>query len=654
MKKRYIGAFLSFLLLGSSISTNLFAQQDIFIHSHNDYQRRVPFYQAYAQQLSSVEADIFLSKDGKLLVAHDPEELATASTLDDLYINPLVSLFKKNGNRPWKDSDKKLQLLVELKTASEPTMKALVAKLNAHPEVFNPTVNPYAVQVVITGEFVPSPVEFAKYPSYIKYDGLITEKYTPEQFKQVAYISVPFTEYADWNGKGTLKIADHKKVTEVIDKIHAQGKPIRFWGTPDHLTAWNTFYRMGVDIINTDSPEACANFFDKFTDKNYRIDGDHNVKVSGITKTDRLDKATAGFKGFDNNKIQLTKGIPIYTPTYKNDGAKTPVKNIILLIGDGMGLAQINMGETVNNGLTLLNFKHLGLQKNSSKDAYTTDSAAGGSSLATGEMTNNRHISMSADGKPHPSMTDVAVDRGLAAGVVTLGNIADATPAAFYGHATERDYTDELTNYLLDGKLTLLNGAGMPVLTIERRDNRNLAEELKSKYRVTTSIDEINKANDKVICIDERMDQAATQESIGLLADATREAIKKLTKTNDKGFFLMVEGAKIDYAGHSNSVPGSVNEMLSFDLAIAEALKFADSNGETLVIVTADHETGGLTLVDGDRKTGLITAYYVTDDHTPVMLPVFAYGPGAQSFMGVYQNTQIFHNMKALLGTKNK
>ena len=112
----------------------------------------------------------------------------------------------------------------------------------------------------------------------------------------------------------------------------------------------------------------------------------------------------------------------------------------------------------------------------------------------------------------------------------------------------------------------------------------------------------------------------------------------------------MVEGAKIDYAGHANSLPGSVVEMLSFDLAVAEALKFADNNGETLVVVTADHETGGLTLIDGDRSTGLITGYYVTDDHTPIMLPVFAYGPGSQDFCGVYWNTQIFHKIKALLG----
>ncbi len=648
MKKRYIGAFLSLVLLGAGFPATTFAQKDIFIHSHNDYQRRVPFYQAYAQQLSSVEADIFLSKDNQLLVAHDLYELPTASTLDELYINPLVHLFKQNGGKPWKDSDKKLQLLIELKTPATPTLDMVVQKLNAHPEVFNPAVNPYAVQIVITGEFVPKPADFSKYPAYIQFDGLLDEKYTPKQLARVAYISVPFFEYAQWNGKGTLVTDQKKKVEAVIDQIHAMGKPIRFWGTPDHVTAWNTFHTMGVDIINTDVPELCADFFHNFDDKNFVISPDHANAHEGITKTDRLDKTTAGFQGFDNKKLQLSKGIEIYQPAYLNDGIRKPVKNIIFLIGDGMGLAQINAAASVNKGLSLFGFKYLGLQKNSSKDAFTTDSAAGGSALATGESNNNRHISMADDGTVYPSMSDVATSKGMKAGVVTWGNIADATPAAFYGHSTERDNADEITEWLLKGNLTLLNGSGMHILT-DRKDKRDLTNELKSQYNITTSIDEINSKSGKVICIDERMEQAATAETIGLLAEATKESIKKLSENNKNGFFLMVEGAKIDYAGHANSLPGSVVEMLSFDMAIAEAMKFADSNGETLIVVTADHETGGLTLVDGDLETGKITARYMTDDHTPIMLPVFAYGPGSADFIGVYKNTQVFHKMKALL-----
>ena len=111
----------------------------------------------------------------------------------------------------------------------------------------------------------------------------------------------------------------------------------------------------------------------------------------------------------------------------------------------------------------------------------------------------------------------------------------------------------------------------------------------------------------------------------------------------------MVEGAKIDYAGHANSLPGSILETLSFDLAVQEALKFADTNNETLVIVTGDHETGGLTLIDGNIETGEVVALYVTDDHTPMMLPVFSYGPHANKFTGVYKNTEIINRIKSLI-----
>lgn len=622
------------------------AQQRILIHSHNDYAQRVPFYQAYAQQAYSIEVDLF-AENGVLLVGHDKEDLLPDATFDDMYLNPIVKLFKQNGGKAWKGSDDQLQLMIELKTPTTPTLDLVIDKLKAYPEIFDPQINPNAVKVVITGN-VPKPSEFAKYPLFISFDGLIDESYTPEQLKRVALISPPFHEYAIWNGKGALKTNEKIKVEAAIKKAHDMGKPIRFWGTPNSVTAWNTLHQMGVDIINTDKVEACTDFFHNFEDKNYHIVGNAHEYAEGVTKTDRLDKTTSGFQGFDRKKLQLSKGIDVYTPTYRNDGPDKPVKNIIFLIGDGMGLAQMNVAETVNKGLTVFKIKNIGLQKNNSKDNYTTDSAAGGSALATGQAHYNRHISMSENGEVYPSMADVAYDRGMSTGVVTWGNLADATPAAFYGHSTERDNADEITNWLLEGKLTLLNGSGIEVFE-GRKDAKSFMSELTKKYRLSRSIDDINKADDKVICVDDRMDLAASEETIGLLAQSTREAIAKLTKASDKGFFLMVEGAKVDYAGHANSLPGSVVEMLSFDLAIKEALKFADSNGETLVVITADHETGGLTLVDGDKEKGLITARYMTDDHTPIMLPVFAYGPGSDNFKGVYVNTAIFHKMKALL-----
>ena len=187
------------------------------------------------------------------------------------------------------------------------------------------------------------------------------------------------------------------------------------------------------------------------------------------------------------------------------------------------------------------------------------------------------------------------------------------------------------------------------VSEFKRSDGVDLISELEKQYDFVRSVDEITARKGKVICIDETMDDAAEQANLTLLADATKASIAKLQERGGKGFFLMVEGAKIDYAGHSRCLPGSIIEMLSFDLAVAEALKFADTNGETLVIVTADHETGGLVVVDGDGHTGRVTGVYVSDDHTPAMLPVFAYGPGADKFCGTYMNTEIARRIKSLI-----
>lgn len=621
------------------------AQPPVLIHSHNDYARRVPFYQAYAQQVASIEADVFL-RDGKLLVGHEVGELSPDMTFEALYVEPVVTLFKRNGGRAWRDSDRHLQLMVELKSETGPTLRAVAEVLGRWPEVFDPAVNPDAVRVTVTGR-VPEPADFGDYPAYIRFDGAWDAEYTPGQLERVALISADFKRFSQWNGKGSIIPAEREKLERVIDKAHAWDKPVRFWGAPEGVTVYYTFYDMGIDYINTDRPELCAEFFNDFGNKNFQI-GERRAASSTVTGTKRLDKATRDFKGFQSDKLQLSKGIDVYTPTYRNDGGKGKVKNVIFLIGDGMGLSQIVAAFYANKGLSTLQMKYIGLQQNNALDAFTTDSAAGGSALATGERHDNRHISMSPEGVPYPSLSDFFHDRGLPVGVVTLGNIADATPTAFYGHSVERDNADELTRCLMDGRIDLLCGSGIREFT-RRKDGIDLVGELEKQYDFVRSVDGIDAAKGKVICIDEAMDDAAEEANLTLLADATRASIAKLQERGGDGFFLMVEGAKIDYAGHSRCLPGSIIEMLSFDLAVAEALKFADTNGETLVIVTADHETGGLVVVDGDEHTGRVTGVYVSDDHTPAMLPVFAYGPGADKFCGTYMNTEIARRIKSLI-----
>lgn len=617
----------------------------VLIHSHNDYWRPVPFWTAYSSKLYSYEADIYYV-DGQIYVAHDREDIKPENTLEKLYIEPIVSVYKANEGKPWKDAKHGIQLLVDIKDETDPSMQALSEAFGRYPEVFDRSVNPYGVQIAITGNF-PEPEDFDKWPKFMGIDGRLDIDYTPEQFERVVLISEYLRDFVKWNGKGTLIPEQEEKLKEVIDRVHKMGRPIRFWSTPECETTYYTFYNLGIDFVNTDDPASASAFFSNFANKSFQVGAAAAVE-GGVTRFANLDKTTRDFAGFQNDKLQLSKGIETYDPSYGKIGKK--VKNVIYLIGDGLGLNQATAAYYANkNQLTIFNINDIGFQVNNALGAFTTDSAAAGSALATGEANANRHISSTVDGQDIPSLSDFFDQKNYSVGVLTLGNIADATPSAFYGHNVERDNADEITRYLLNGHVDLLCGSGMREFT-KRNDGVDLIRDLKkSGYAFITDASAITDQKGKVICIDERMDEAVEESTMNFLADATKDAIEYLQTQSDKGFFLMVEGAKIDYAGHAKSVPGSIIETFSFDLAVAEALKFADQNGETLVVVTGDHETGGLVLLDGDEQTGRVMGVYVTNDHTPAMLPVYAYGPGAEKFTGVYRNTEIARRIKSMI-----
>lgn len=642
--KRILSISLTFL-----VTLAAYAQQlPIIYHSHNDYNRTVPFWEAYSQHCASIEADVFL-QDGEILVAHNRKDVTAERSLRKMYIEPIVKTFRENGGRMWKGSDDRLQLVVDLKTGE--SLPGVIALAEEYPDVFT-TEN--GVKIVITGN-EPAPEDFGKWPSWLWFDGDFKDgklNYTPEQLKRIAMISTDFRKFArNWNGKGRMINSELEAVTKAIETAHEAGKPIRFWDAPEGTTAYFTLHKLGVDFFNTDYPAQCALFFSNWTNKNFRI-GRHAVQA-GVTGTKRLDKATRDFQGFQNEKMQLSKGIEVYSPTYRNDASNKKIKNVIFLIGDGMGLGQILSGAYANGrDLSMLRMKMMGLQFYNPNDDFIGDSASGGSALATGELSWTRHIAANEDGSvEYPNLCDYFHAQGKATGVVTLGDLADATPSVFYAHTAERDSIEKVTRYLATNKsLDLLAGSGTDYFEDPREDGFDLLTAVKANgFNYTHDALSTNSIPGRVICADQRMREYAREETLGFLADITRESIAKMQSMSRKGFFLMVEGAKIDYAGHSDCLPASIIETLSFDLAVAEALKFADSNGETLVVVTADHETGGLTILDGDLATGHVLAVYNSDDHTPSALPVFAYGPGSQHFTGTYMNIEIPRTIKRLV-----
>ena len=329
-----------------------------------------------------------------------------------------------------------------------------------------------------------------------------------------------------------------------------------------------------------------------------------------------------------------------------NVGGK-PVKNVILLIGDGMGVSQIYAAISVaKEPLNFEKFEHIGFQKTYSLSDYVTDSGASGTAIATGNKTKSLHIGCDSLGNHFKSILEIAEENGYATGLISTSSILHATPASFIAHNTNRFDNEGIALDFLKTDIDLFIGGGYKHFA-QRSDSLNLIDSLKNNgYMVLNNLENFNSeqvGKYAVFTADEHNPRHLDGRG-DMLPTATEKAIELLSK-NENGSFLMVEGSQIDWAGHDNDIDYVVTETLDFDKAIGKALEFAMNDGNTLVIVTADHETGGLALIDGNIKEHKITAAFATGYHTGVMVPIFAYGPGAENFGGIYENTAIFNKM---------
>lgn len=347
------------------------------------------------------------------------------------------------------------------------------------------------------------------------------------------------------------------------------------------------------------------------------------------------------YKGKDFYKVEN-----IVEPTTN----KTP-KNVILLIGDGMGLAQANAGYVANGGqLYLKNFKNVGFVTTYSSDKFVTDSAAAGTALASGKKTYNHAIGVDPDTVKIENIREKLDQRGMATGVVVTCAVTHATPAAFVAHQPERGMYEEIASDFASSDIDVFVGGGRSFFT-DRKDNVDLTNKLtKNGYSVVSTLDDFLKVkNEKVAGLLAPEHMTTYAEGRGdYLPKASKKAIEILSKDED-GFFMMIEGSQIDWGGHQNNTSYIVNEMLDFDRTIGEVLKFAAKNEETLVIVTADHETGGFAIESGNFETGDVTGDFTTGSHTGIMVPVYAFGPGAENFTGIIDNTDIPKRIMELL-----
>ncbi len=371
--------------------------------------------------------------------------------------------------------------------------------------------------------------------------------------------------------------------------------------------------------------------------------------------------AAAFLAAFSLNAQNIVKGsiegVPAqgsYHPTYSSDGAQYLPKNVILMIGDGTGLAQIAAGYFANNEeLTYFNLKHMGWVTTKSADAFITDSAASGTAYSSGSKTYNGSIGMDLKKRPHPNIPEQVAKYGVISGVVSTDDLNGATPAAFFAHQEHRRMTDEIWADLPASVLKYFAAGSKEVFEARPLETQKAIHKV---FTVVNSLEDSKiGAADRVGVLPPAVETGyIVKGRTDFLPRATRQAIDFLNeRTKDgKGFFLMVEGARIDKACHSNDFPSAVKELLDFDKAIAEAIKFADEDGNTLVVISADHETGGLVVWDGDPKKGNEEGVYISTWHTATPVPIFSYGPHAQDFMGVQGNEQVAQKILKLLQVK--
>ena len=329
------------------------------------------------------------------------------------------------------------------------------------------------------------------------------------------------------------------------------------------------------------------------------------------------------------------------------------VKNVILMIGDGMSLMHVYTAWTANRGkLFLENSQTVGLQKTYCNNKLVTDSGASGTAMASGQKTNYHCVGVDTLGNPVRTLVTMAKDKGLSAGIAVTCRLWDATPADFCCNNVDRENEYELIADYVNCGADYVCGGGAKKF-VNRPDGRDIFKELEAKgYKIARSWEECKALEaDKIFAATDSVDTPLPKDRGDRLAQSSLKGMNMMNK-NDKGFFMMIEGSQLDDYGHFNDLDLLMQETHDFDRTVGAVYDWAAKDGETLVIVTADHETGGLTLLGGDFHTGKVECKFSTHSHSGVMVPVYAFGPGSENFTGIYENTDICKKIAALLNLK--
>ena len=329
-------------------------------------------------------------------------------------------------------------------------------------------------------------------------------------------------------------------------------------------------------------------------------------------------------------------------------------KNIILLIGDGFGAGQLTAMKMLIGGIALDAFPVGGMVLTQSASDFVTESASAGTALSTGDRTASRVLSRRPDGTPLFRLLSRAQRAGKATGVIATSSLTHATPAAFLTDAGDRGKEFYIAEGIANSGADVLIGGGRRFFSPDgsggaRSDGRDLLGEMRDRgYAVFTDSTAQSPARGRLLWLLAPEGLPAAQDRQYAQRAHVETALRLLSEDAD-GFVLMIEGSQIDWAAHDNDFTALKAELRDFDGSISAALEFARADGQTLVVVTADHETGGLALTGHAPEGADMQAHWISGDHTGNMVPLFAFGPAAERFGGIHRNDEIGRLLHQLL-----
>ena len=343
--------------------------------------------------------------------------------------------------------------------------------------------------------------------------------------------------------------------------------------------------------------------------------------------------------------------------------ADQPIKNVIFMIGDGTGIAQLYSGQLQEVGpngyLHAQRLPITGIVKTHAEDDLITDSASGATAYSCGIKTKNGVIAQDSDGNECVTLLELSQKAGMKTGLIATSGVTHATPASFATHIDSRNKYSEIAEQLVESEVDVILGGGLEYFLpldsagSSRADQLNLISNFEERgYSVVL---------DRQAMIEEDSDRIVgffspgglpSKNRIPSLSEMTSKAVENLS-SKENGFFLMIEGSQIDWGGHANNTPYVLREVKDFDDAIGVVLSFAVQNPGTLVIVTADHETGGMTINGVNRENTVVDIAWTSTGHTGTPIPLMAYGPHAVEFSGWWDNTDIGKKVADLLGFEN-